>query len=129
MVQVYYKFSRKWHAVLYELFMVFSNGSWKPLSIRTAWYASDREYLKFMGIATYFSFEHHIRRLGQQGYLYRLPRPKRFSRYDPNHYSYLLSKAGVNKLIALGVVKSTRGEEIKKIVSNNRRYYRSIIKK
>ena len=129
MEQKKYRFSRKWHVVLHELFMVFSNGSWKPLSINNAWYASDRAYLRFRGITTYVSFEHHIRRLRQWEYLYKLPRPKRASRYDPNHYTYLLSKAGINKLIALGVVQRISGEEIKKTIHSNIRYYKIAIKR
>jgi len=116
MAQIYYQFPRKWHTVLYELFRVFSAQSWEPMSIEEAWNASDKAYLRFMGITTYLSFEHHVRRLKQRGYLYRLPRPKRDSIYDSNHYTYLFSKAGITRLIPLGVVPKQEQEKIKKII-------------
>jgi len=124
-----YRFPRKWQAVLYELGRVFSTRSWKPMSIKTAWYASDKDNLRFMGITTYLSFEHHVRRLKQWGYLYRLPRPKRASRYDPNHYTYLFSKAGITKLIILGVVSRQDEENIKKIIIERAHYYGIPIKR
>jgi len=94
----------------------------RGLPIKAAWHTSNRVYLKIMGITTYVSFEQYARRLKQWEYLNRLSRPNRASRYDPNHYTYLFSKAEIDKLVNLGVLLEGEVIRIKKVISKTTHY-------
>ena len=109
-------FERKWQAVLYDLFDSFLYYNWESLSIEDAFYVADKKYLERHGIKGYSSFEHHVRRLHQWGYLYRVPNPDKPSKYYPIPEKYLISKAAINKIEKWGILKHEKAKEYKKTI-------------
>ncbi|RKX55289.1 MAG: hypothetical protein DRP50_03075 [Thermotoga sp.] len=91
-------FDKKWKAVLFDVYTILRNHALDNISIRDAWYYSDRKYLKKHGIKTYEAYRAHIRRLKHYGYLSVVPNPERKHINYPIPMEYKLSKAGKNRL-------------------------------